>query len=138
MKPEITANIQKMARAIRKAKKVSVVSSVDPDETSIACLSAMGLALSDLGKHFTLLSPDGVPTRFQFLPGSELILSETDETADVTIAVDSARKTIQVSRRHFTKPFAKIQIIEEILTVEEIIHELIRALGVEVTQAAAR
>ncbi len=153
MKSGYELNIQKAVQAIRKAKKILVVSHVNPDGDTLGCLLALGLALLQMGKKATLLSQDGVPTRFQFLPGSELILSETSETADVAIAVDCgsarqmgtaersflrAKTTVQVDHHDFGAPFGKIQILEnEASAVGEIVYDLIRALKAEITPAIA-
>ena len=146
-------NILKAARALRGAKKVIVVSHVNPDGDTIGCLLALGLALLQMGKKVVMLSQDGVPTRFQFLPGSELILSETSETADVAVAVDCgsarqmgtihkvffrAKTTIQVDHHDFGESFGKIQVLEnEASAVGEIVYDLICSLKADITPAIA-
>ena len=153
MKSGSDQNILKAVSVIRGAKKILIVSHVNPDGDTIGCLLALGLALLQMGKKVILLSQDGVPTRFQFLPGSELILSETSETADVSIAVDcgSARQlgtsqkaffrsktTVQVDHHDFGETFGKIQVLEnEASAVGEIVYDMIRALKVDVTPAIA-
>src|SRR3989338_6706235 len=114
------SNISKAVQAIRKAKKIIVASHVNPDGDTIGCLLALGHTLILMGKKVILLSQDGMPSRFQFLPGSELILSETHEKADVSIAVDCgsirqlgtlrtpfsrAKTTIQVDHHDFGNSF---------------------------------
>jgi len=146
-------SIKKAIAAIRRAKKIIIVSHVNPDGDTIGCLLALGLSLLQIGKKVTLLSQDGVPTRFQFLPGSELILSETTETAEVAIAVDCggagqlgsaqkaffrAKTTIQIDHHDFGTPFGKIQILEnEAAAVGEIVYEIIVGLKVEISPAIA-
>ena len=146
-------NIADAAKAIRRAAKVSIVCHVNPDGDTIGCQLALGHALILMGKKVMLLSQDGVPTRFQFLPGSELILSSFSEPADVAIAVDcgsdtrlgnfknlffKSKVTIQVDHHDFGEPFGKIQVLEEEASaVGEIVYELIRALNVEITPAIA-
>ncbi len=154
MKSASDPNILKAARVLRKAKKIIVVSHVNPDGDTIGCCLALGLALLQAGKKVTMLSQDGVPTRFQFLPGSELILSEAAEgPADAAIAVDcgsarqmgttqktffKAKTTIQVDHHDFGESFGKIQVLEnEASAVGEIVYELIRTLKVEITPAIA-
>ncbi len=145
--------IDEAVRAIRRAKKILVVCHVNPDGDTLGCLLALGLAFLQMGKKATLLSQDGVPTRFQFLPGSELILSETTEAADVAIAVDCgsrqqmgtaqkaffrAKTTVQVDHHDFGASFGKIQILEnEASAVGEIAYELLHALKAEITPAIA-
>jgi len=149
----LSTSIQKAVRVIKKADKVLIVAHVNPDGDTIGCLLALGLSFISLGKKTTLLSQDGVPSRFQFLPGSELILSETAEIAEVSIAVDCgsekqlgkaakaffrAKTTIQIDHHDFGNSFGKIQVLEEeAAAVGEIVFELIKALKIEITPAIA-
>jgi len=149
----LALNIKKTVDAIHKAKRILVASHVNPDGDTIGCLLALGLALMQMGKKVTLLSQDGIPSRFQFLPGSELILSETKEIAEVAIAVDcgslaqlgalkkmffKAKTTVQIDHHDFGEAFGKIQVMEgEASAVGEIVYELIKALKVELTPGIA-
>lgn len=149
----LNKSLREAAKAIRKAKKVTIVCHVNPDGDTIGCQLALGLALVIMGKKVILLSQDGVPSRFQFLPGSELILSGTTEVSDVAIAVDcgsderlgnlkslffKSRVTIQVDHHDFGDAFGKLQVLEEEASaVGEIVYELIRALKVPFTPAIA-
>lgn len=153
MKNGLSENIARAVGAIHKAEKILIVSHVNPDGDTIGCLLALGLALISMGKRVTLLCQDGIPSRFQFLPGSELILSQTSETADVSIAVDCgsdqqlgnaarafsrAKTTIQIDHHDFGQSFGKIQVLEEdAAAVGEIVYELIRALKAEITTTIA-
>ena len=146
-------SLSQAARSIQKAEKILVASHVHPDGDTLGCLLALGLSLLLMGKKVILLSQDGIPSRFQFLPGSELILSGTSETADVSIAVDCgsvqqlgnlkavffrSKTTIQVDHHDFGESFGKIQVLEEAASaVGEIVYELIRTLKVEITPAIA-
>src|SRR3989338_2727143 len=146
-------SIREAIKVIGRSKKILVVSHVNPDGDTIGCQLALGLALLHLGKKIFLLSQDGIPTRFQFLPGSELIQTSTSERTDVAIAVDcgsaaqlglmktpffKAKTTIQIDHHDFGEAFGKIQILEEEASgVGEIVYELIRALKVEITPAIA-
>ena len=145
--------MQETVRAIHRAKKILVVCHVNPDGDTIGCQLALGLALMQLEKSVTLLSQDGVPARFQFLPGSELVQSEIEGAFDLGIAVDcgsirqlgrsakpflKAKRTVQVDHHDFGKPFGDIQLVEEeAAAVGEIVFELLRALKVEITPAIA-
>lgn len=151
--PGINENIKEAVEAIHHAKKIIVACHVNPDGDTLGCQLALGLSLLRLGKRIILLSQDGVPNRFQFLQGSELIVLKTSETADLAIAVDcgskaqlgsiataffKAKTTIQVDHHDFGEAFGKIQVMEEEASaVGEIVYELIRALKVEITPAIA-
>ena len=149
----IDENIKEAVRAIRAAKKIIVACHVNPDGDTLGCQLALGLSLLRLGKRVILLSQDGVPNRFQFLQGSELIVSKTSEAAELAIAVDcgskaqlgniapiffKAKTTVQIDHHDFGEAFGKIQVMEEEASaVGEIVYELIRALKVEITPAIA-
>lgn len=153
MSQSLNANIKKAVNVIRKARKVIVASHINPDGDTIGCLLALGLGLLLLGKRVILLCQDKIPARFQFLPGSELVLSHCTDAADVSIAVDCgstqqlgniqtaffrSKTTIQVDHHDFGNIFGKIQVLdEEASAVGEIVYELIRALKVEITPAIA-
>ncbi|MBI3252793.1 MAG: bifunctional oligoribonuclease/PAP phosphatase NrnA [Candidatus Omnitrophica bacterium] len=154
MKKGLRQSIQKTVSAIEKAERILVASHVNPDGDTLGCLLALGLALLRMEKKVTLVCQDGIPSRFQFLPGSELIVSGTSERADVAIAVDcgsvrqlgkkvapiffKAKTTVQVDHHDFGQAFGKIQVLEdEASAVGEIVYELIQAIGVEVTPAIA-
>lgn len=149
MEKGLTASVRKTVRAIKAAKKILVVCHINPDGDTIGCLLALGLSLIQIGKKVTLLSQDGIPARFQFLPGSDLVIPESKEPADVAIAVDcgsitqlgmtktiffKAKTTVQVDHHDFGEPFGKIQVMEEDASaVGEIMYELIRAIGAKIT-----
>jgi len=128
MAGKLKGSIREAVRAIGRNKKILIVSHVNPDGDTIGCQLALGLALLQLEKKVSLLSQDGVPTRFQFLPGSELVQTSAGELADVAIAVDcgsaaqlgsmktpffKAKTTIQIDHHDFGEAFGKIQILEE-------------------------
>jgi len=96
--PEVA---RKFFETLDSAERILIVSHPRPDGDTLGCQLALGLAIILLGKKVILLSQDGVPTRFQFLPGSELVLSETDETgrtvgdfspADLALSAGYARR----------------------------------------------
>src|SRR5262245_52098406 len=74
--------------AISKSTKILILSHINPDGDTLGCMLGLGLALMQKGKHVFLACQDAVPTRFQFLPGSELIQSHCQEKVDTAIAVD--------------------------------------------------
>ncbi len=153
MEKQMNRGIRPAVAAIRKARRGAIVSHVNPDGDTIGCQLALGLSLLHIEKNVAFLNPDGVPSRFQFLPGSELIQTEWTEPADLAIAVDCgsaqqlgslrqaffrAKTTIQVDHHDFGESFGKIQVLEEEASaVGEIVYELIRALKIEITPAIA-
>ncbi len=153
MKKPLQLGFKEALRALNSAKKIMVVSHVNPDGDTLGCMLALGLALMQKGKKVLLVCQDGVPTRYQYLPGSELVQSECREKADAAVAVDcggerqlgtlrsaffKARNTIQVDHHDFGDAFGKIQVLDpEASAVGEIIFHLIQDLKAEITPAIA-
>jgi len=150
---EYELGLKEGLRALRSAKKVIVVSHKNPDGDTLGCMLALGLALMQKGKHVFLVCQDAVPTRYQFLPGSELVQADCREKVDVAVAVDcggvsqlgsakkaffKAKTTLQVDHHDFGDPFGKIQVVDpEASAVGEIVYYLVEALKVDITPAIA-
>ncbi len=77
-------------KALAPARTVLVISHVAPDGDAISSLVATGLALTQLGKRFSLVCDDGLPSRFGFLPLSDQIQSGPDPAFayDLLISLD--------------------------------------------------
>ncbi len=153
MKKEFEKNIRLAAKTLLKADKVFVAAHMNPDGDTLGCLLALGLALMQKEKRVTLLCQDAVPTRYQYLPGSELIVGHAVGKADVAVAVDCgspaqlgrvaktffrAPMTVQIDHHDFGDAFGKLQVLDpEASAVGEIVYELLRALGADITPAIA-
>lgn len=146
-------NILQAAKLLNHSKKVMIAAHMNPDGDTLGCLLALGLALLHKGKRVFLVCHDAVPTRLQFLPGSELITTHCREKPDVAVSVDCGsvrqlgdiadvylrtKKTIQIDHHDFGEAFGKVQILEpEASAVGEIVYELLRAMDAEITSAIA-
>ena len=153
MEKKLAVGFKEAIRALNSAKKIMIVSHLNPDGDTLGCMLALGLALMQNGKKVWLACHDAVPTRYQYLPGSELVLTECREKVDVAVAVDcggekqlgsmrstffKARKTIQIDHHDFGDAFGKIQVLDaEASAVGEIVFHLIRGLKAEITPAIA-
>ncbi len=62
-----------LAEAIRKAGSVGIISHYRPDGDAIGSTLALGQALRALGKQVFLWNEDGVPERYAFLVGANLV-----------------------------------------------------------------
>ncbi len=61
------------AELLRQHQRIGVISHHRPDGDAIGSTIALGLALRAQGKEVRLFNQDGVPERFAFLPGAELV-----------------------------------------------------------------
>jgi len=100
-----------------------------------------------------MVSPDGVPSRYKFLPGSELVLDRLRGDVDVAIAVDcgsirqlgrfarvfrSTKTTFQIDHHDFTDAFCQYPIVDaNAAAVGEIIYEILKCLKVRMTPVIA-
>ncbi|MEW6567062.1 MAG: bifunctional oligoribonuclease/PAP phosphatase NrnA [Chloroflexota bacterium] len=75
-------------RIVASASCPAVVSHVRPDGDAVGSLLALTLSLRLLGKPVTPVLADGLPARYKFLPGAELLSRTLPEQADVIVAVD--------------------------------------------------
>lgn len=147
------ADLQKAAKTIQKAKKILICAHRNPDGDTIGGQLALGLSLVQMGKKVTFVCHDPVPTRFQFLSGSELVLTDFSEKVDLAIAVDCGSPTqlgvfekyfkpgknsIQIDHHDFGTPFGKLLLLEnEASAVGEVIYQLLRTLKTTITPSIA-
>ena len=85
-----SSTIESIGQAIKEADNILVITHISPDGDAIGSLTAAGVALTQLGKQFTLVCDDGLPRRFQFLPLADVVVTEPDRSLDydLTISLD--------------------------------------------------
>lgn len=150
----------KLAKSIRlavqkmlAAERIVISSHVHPDGDTMGSLLALGLGLLSMDKSVVMISPDGIPPRYRFLPGSELVLDRWEGTADLAIAVDCgtlrqlgkfgslfqrAKNTIQIDHHDFADVFGKLLVADPAAAaVGEIVYDILKALGVKITPMIA-
>lgn len=75
---------------LEKSNKVVIASHVRPDGDAVGSLLGMGLALQNAGKSVQMVLVDGVPSAYNHLEGSDLLVREPDMEHDTFISVDCA------------------------------------------------
>lgn len=90
MEAKTNRNHEDIARCIRAARTIAVVSHVNPDGDTLGSAAAMRLILTGLGKDVTLFCDGKVPDQLSFLPGAEAFQVPTGEEGpfDLMLAVD--------------------------------------------------
>ncbi|MBV9130454.1 MAG: bifunctional oligoribonuclease/PAP phosphatase NrnA [Verrucomicrobia bacterium] len=86
------ASFPEIARAIKQANRIVILSHVRPDCDAIGSQLALALSLQKLGKEISAWNEDGLPESYRFLKKSDLIHlppSEAEEF-DLAIALDTA------------------------------------------------
>ncbi|MDD5195246.1 MAG: DHHA1 domain-containing protein [Candidatus Omnitrophica bacterium] len=145
--------MNKAVRQILAAKSIVIAGHINPDGDCIGSLLSLGLGLETLGKRVYMLSSDGVPLRYRYLPGAGRILRKTDKRCDIAISVDCGRKEmlagaysafekarciIEIDHHAFRVPFGDLFIIDiHAACVGEIIYKLLKLLGVTVNKNIA-
>ena len=81
--------LSQAARAIQGARSVLIACHVRPDGDALGSLLALGLGCESLGKATRMVSPDGVPEAYRFLPHWERVSLDGAGEFDVAIGVDA-------------------------------------------------
>lgn len=82
--------LENIVNILKTKRSFLIGAHVNPDGDSLGCVCAMGIALERLGKEVMLVSPDGVPEMYSFLPHSAEIESRvpSDVSFDVGVVLD--------------------------------------------------
>lgn len=149
------SEMQEAARILQDSRSFLVVGHISPDGDSIGCLCALGLSLQGLGKSVLLISPDGVPEVYRFLPGSERVLKEVppNQHFDIGLIVDcensgrlgsaaeamkSCRKTVEIDHHPGGERSSDVQLVDSsAASCGEIVFELLLKAGVETSPDVA-
>lgn len=151
----MTNPAREIAALLRAQRSFLVLTHYRPDGDAIGSQLALVLLLRSLGKEVAAWNDDPVPTKFRFLPHSNLITRPPAQPGDfdVVIAVDvstwsrvgTAAERIR-SRRHFinidhhisNERFAELNwIVPEAPATGQIIYRLIREGGFSLTRDMA-
>ncbi|MCP4426472.1 MAG: hypothetical protein GY803_18415, partial [Chloroflexi bacterium] len=60
--------MEAIQQAIEKANRILAVTHIGPDGDALGSLTAVGTALTQWGKQFSLVCDNGAPRRFDYLP----------------------------------------------------------------------
>lgn len=73
-------------------KKPLLLSHIRPDGDAIGSIIGMGLVLKKAGKQPLLVLEDGLPSKYRFIAGSELVANQIKGDYDLVIALDCSDK----------------------------------------------
>ena len=87
--------LAEIAAVFRSRNRFVVMSHARPDGDALGCTIATALCLRQLGKEATAWNEDGVPEKFRYLPGAEIVTRPPAEAQrfEVAIVLDNAVKT---------------------------------------------
>lgn len=146
--------LQQTAQLLREARSIVLASHLNPDGDTLGCVLALRLALEGMGKRVVVLSSDGVPEIYRFLPGSEKVLTSTDQRGfDVAMVCDtgmperigktkeavfSARVVVNIDHHVTEGAFGDIRIQHpKASATAEIVYRLLKVMNVPITPAIA-
>ena len=154
--PQPTSDLQAVADALRANDRFLVVSHENPDGDSLGSLLATALALRQLGKDAVMyLSGDSpLPREYAFMPLDDVTRQVPDDVADrVLVAVDCAKADrigpdpgllmdaklkLDIDHHHDNSRFGDVNlIVAEASSTGEVLRDVFRELGVEITPEIA-
>lgn len=85
-------SLAEVADVLRTRERFVIMSHIRPDGDALGCELAMAHALRGMGKQVAVWNEDGVPEKFRYLPGWELVEMPpaVPEQWEVAIALDTA------------------------------------------------
>lgn len=144
-----------MLEALRRGRCFAVLLHIRPDGDSIGSSLALGLALRRLGKSVHLMRADDIPSNMSFLPGVDGFrhFSEVTEDIDTAVFLDCGDidrigpakavlkpgvRIVNIDHHPSNRRFGDVNYIEpRAAAAGEIVHDLIKDLGVDIDFAIA-
>jgi bifunctional oligoribonuclease and PAP phosphatase NrnA len=150
MSPDL---LSQAANEIRKASNLLIACHVRPDCDALGSLLALGLGCEAIGAPVTMVSADGVPAAYRFLPHSERVVTTARGVADVAVGVDAdgsarlgsaeaavlaAPVVIDIDHHTGPAPYGNLVLVDpHAAATGEIILELLDALRAPLTREIA-
>jgi len=82
------ALLQAASRELLASSSVMLLTHVRPDGDAIGSMMGLGLALREASKEVQMVLPDGMPSSYRFLPGSDLVIRRPQAAVDFICVVD--------------------------------------------------
>lgn len=146
--------IEEIAALLQKAESVAVFCHIRPDGDALGSGLALVCALEKAGKRAYLVCEEAPPEKFNFLPATAKVLTTLPNCGfDTMVSVDSADLnrlgayaktfakfdgvTINIDHHISNEGYAKYNYVNVCPATCEIMTELLRACGFEITEDAA-
>lgn len=137
--------LSKTVEAIKSGQTFLVLAHEGPDGDAMGSTLALVNALNEMGKEATAFNVDGVPEKFNFLPGSDRVVTQIDagRTFDVVFVLDVGElrraqldvrpmctTLINVDHHPFSEDFGDIYYLDtEASATAAILYRVIKELG---------
>lgn len=139
--------------AVQQANKILVITHIGPDGDALGSLTAVGVALRQMGKSATLMCDNPIPERFRYLPLADQVRPPSENRStkyDLLIAVDCGDETrmgqsfatlpctvptvINIDHHVTNTYFGDIQlVVPEAVSATEILYDLFCDMGLTIT-----
>lgn len=131
--------VQELKQLFQGAHRILIVSHIRPDGDAVGSLIGLGLALLEEGKDVQMILEGGVPQRYQFLHGSNLVKHKPSFDYELMCVLDTSDLS-RIGRHHedYSQPelnidhhvtncnFAKLNLVDSnAVSTTEILAELI-------------
>ncbi len=151
----LSVTFPQAAEAIRRAHYIVMACHVSPDGDALGSMLGLALALAPLGKNLILLSQDGVPAIYQFLPQKQLVQSVTEcAHFDLALVLDCgdlarvgdrvlpliarAQTVVDIDHHAVAGAFGDIQVLDtQSASTSEIVYALLQAMYLPLTPQIA-
>ena len=144
---------QAILTAVQQANNILVITHIGPDGDAVGSITAVGVALRQMGRHATLLCDDPLPERFSYLPLADQVQPPNENRStdyDLLIAVDCGDETrmgqsfanlpdtvptiINIDHHVTNTYFGDIQhVVPEAVSATEILYDLFKHIGLTIT-----
>ncbi len=152
--PVVREQMNQAVAAIHNARRILLACHINPDGDTLGSMIALALGLEHQAKTTTLLSADGVPAIYAFLPGTERITRSTERRDyDLAIVLDagdlsrvgaaqeavlSAPRLMDIDHHVTAGQFGDVRLLDSgAAATGEIVYDLLRALGAPITPPIA-
>ncbi len=138
-------------RRLGEAESILITGHIRPDGDAVGSILGLGLVLLDAGKKVQMVLPDGMPSVFRHLEGSELVKTEFEGDIDTFITVDCAdfkrvhenlqplgTPALNIDHHITNEKYAELNLVEsDSVSTTSILTAHIPAWGLRITKAAA-
>lgn len=145
------ASLAAAAQILQSSQRILLAAHIRPDGDAIGSLLGAGLALQEAGKQVEMVLADGLPTSYQFLIGSDEIVTSPSGDFDAIVTLDCSELSrtgkaldgfrqpdISIDHHVTNKNFARINLVEtRAVATAEILAEALPTMGFRLTQPAA-
>src|SRR5258708_2878832 len=148
------SKLARAAEAIRAANKIVAACHVNPDGDTLGSALAIAHALQRMGKVVTVISHDGVPDIYSWMPGQEWVQKDTaDRDFDLAIvcdtgtadrigrarpAIESAPVSIDIDHHLAEGTFGQIRVVNaKVAATGELVFALLNEMGLEIDKLIA-